>query len=179
VSHVAGLDFGTFRSCSVTAGEVQSPPSEDLTAKATRKQKGDLAELVVASDLRRRGCTIAIPFGEDSDYDLVVDHGGALERVQVKYVESDGKAINVHCRSQSLTNGKVRRVKRYTKSMIEWLAVYDRTTDCCYYIPASELGDGRRMLTLRLTPPGNSQRVGIRFARDYREPVVVHPALDT
>jgi hypothetical protein len=32
----------------------------------TRKQKGDLAELMVACDLRRRGYKLAIPYGEDS-----------------------------------------------------------------------------------------------------------------
>jgi hypothetical protein len=147
-------------------------------ACATRKQKGDLAELKVACDLRERGYRIAIPFGEESDYDLVIDRDGALERVQVKYVESDEKIILVVCRSNSLTNGKVRRIKRYTKATIDWLAVYDRTTDACYYVPASELGDGRDMLTLRLSPPRNSQRVGIRFAADYQALEPRQPSLN-
>jgi hypothetical protein len=119
----------------------------------TRKQKGDLAELKVACDLRRRGYGIAIPFGEESDYDLVVDRDGKLERVQVKHADSGGEVISVQCYSNSLTNGKVRTVKRYTAATIDWLAVYDRGTDRCYYIPASELGNGRRELLLRLTPP--------------------------
>jgi hypothetical protein len=37
---------------------------------APLKQKGFLAELMVAADLRRRGYQISIPFGEDCDYDL-------------------------------------------------------------------------------------------------------------
>jgi PD-(D/E)XK endonuclease len=138
-------------------------------SEPTRKEKGDLAELMVACDLRLRGCRIAIPFGEESDYDLVVDREGRLERVQVKYVESDGRIITVQCRSNSLTNGKVRRIKRYTPAMIDWIAVYDRTTDACYYVPASELGDGRDTLTLRLARPLNGQRAGIHFADNYRE----------
>jgi hypothetical protein len=135
----------------------------------TRKQKGDLAELMVACDLRRRGYKIAIPFGEESDYDLVIDLEGVLERVQVKYTESDGRTISVWCKSNSLTNGKVRRVKRYTRATIDWLAVYDRTTDDCFYVPASELGEGRDVVTLRLAEPRNHQRIGIRFADDYRD----------
>jgi hypothetical protein len=35
------------------------------------KGKGDLAELMVATDLLRRGHKIAIPYGEDCDFDLV------------------------------------------------------------------------------------------------------------
>ena len=56
---------------------------------ASLKQKGDLAELKVAADLIARGCRLSIPFGEDSDYDLIADFEGILHRVQVKYTESD------------------------------------------------------------------------------------------
>jgi hypothetical protein len=37
---------------------------------APLKTKGDLAELMVAADLMRRGYKIALPYGEDWDYDL-------------------------------------------------------------------------------------------------------------
>ena len=137
----------------------------------SRKQKGDVAELKVACDLRDRGYRIAIPFGEESDYDLIIDRDGLLERVQVKYTESDGVVIEVNCRSNSLTNGKVRCVKRYTSAMIDWLAVYDRTSDRCYYIPSSELGDGRDHFSLRLKAPRNFQRAGIHFAEHYLDPI--------
>jgi hypothetical protein len=107
---------------------------------ASLKTKGDLAELMVASDLVRRGYRIAIPYGEDSDYDLIVDRYGALERVQVKYTESDGDVITVRCRSHSLTNGKVRQVKRYTAAMIDWLAVYTgRATAATTYRQVSSM----------------------------------------
>ncbi len=39
---------------------------------APLKQKGDLAEMMVAADLLRRGHRIAFPHGEDWDYDLIV-----------------------------------------------------------------------------------------------------------
>ena len=134
---------------------------------APLKAKGDLAEIMVAADLLRRGYKIAIPYGEDWDYDLIVCRDGRLERVQCKYAASDGRVISVRCYSQSLTNGKVRAVKRYTAAIVEWIAVYDLTTNQCYYIPASELGDGRMELSLRLSPARNSQRVGIHDATDY------------
>jgi Holliday junction resolvase-like predicted endonuclease len=134
---------------------------------ASTKTKGDLAELMVAADLRRKGYKVAIPFGEDWDYDLIIERDGNLERVQVKYAESDGVVLTVRCWSSSLTNGKVRHIKRYTAAMIEWLAVYDRFTDRCCYIPAAELGEGRSIMHLRLSPTLNGQRAGINFADDY------------
>ncbi|HVE68654.1 MAG TPA: group I intron-associated PD-(D/E)XK endonuclease [Solirubrobacteraceae bacterium] len=134
---------------------------------AALKQKGDLAELMVAADIVRQGHRIALPWGEDNDYDLIVDRDGHLERVQVKHARSDGTTIVVRCRSHSLTNGRVRRTKHYTAATIDWLAVYDATTAQCYYVPASELGEGRSMIHLRLRPTARNRR-DTRHAAEYR-----------
>jgi hypothetical protein len=131
------------------------------------KKKGDLAEMRVAADLLSRGFRIAIPFGEDCDYDLIADTGGDLHRIQVKFTQSDGRVLTVRCGSHSLTNGKVRRTKQYTADTIDWIAVYDRTSNRCYYVSAGELGTGRVRLHLRLQDTRNGQRKGIRFAGDY------------
>ena len=137
---------------------------------APLKRKGDLAELKVAADLVDRGCHLSFPYGEDCDYDLIADRNGVLHRVQVKYTESDGKVIGVRCMSHSLTNGKIRQTKHYTAEIIDWIAVYDRTSDRCYYFPARELGAGKSYLHLRLTPARNGQRIGIRDAAEYTDP---------
>ncbi|HEX5375601.1 MAG TPA: group I intron-associated PD-(D/E)XK endonuclease [Solirubrobacterales bacterium] len=108
---------------------------------AWRKRKGDLAEMKVAADLLDRGCQLSIPFGEDCDYDLIADAGSVLHRIQVKYTESEGQVIVVRCRSHSLTKGKIRQTKHYTAETIDWIAVYDRTTDRCYYCPARSSGE--------------------------------------
>jgi hypothetical protein len=135
---------------------------------APTKAKGDLAELKVAADLVAKGYGVSLPFGEDSDYDLIVDRDGELERVQVKYASSKRGVIAVNCRSHSWTNGKVRRTKRYTPAMIDWIAVYDPSEDRCYYVPSNELGpSGRAELCLRVTPARNGQQIGVRYARDY------------
>ena len=122
---------------------------------------------MIAADLIRRGYRIAIPYGEDSNFDLILCRDEQLERVQCKYTRSDGIVITVRTRSHSLTNGRVRATKRYTASMIEWLAVYDATTERCYYVPATELGEGMNMMHLRLVATRNNQRSRIRMASDY------------
>ena len=135
---------------------------------APLKQKGDLAELMVAADLRRRGYQISIPFGEDCDYDLVVDRGGKLERIQVKYATSDGARVLVRCRSHSLTNGKVRATKHYTAKTVDWIAVWESTSGVIYYVPSSVF-DGFTDLTLRTAPTRNNQVLHIRHAADFLE----------
>ena len=136
---------------------------------APLKTKGDTAEMMVAADLVKRGYRIAFPYGEDSDYDLIVERGGRLERIQVKYTESRNNVVSVRCQSHSLTNGKIRRTKHYTAETIEWLAVYDRVTSCCYYVPAAELGGGRSEMSLRLAPTLSGRKLGINWASDYLE----------
>jgi len=136
---------------------------------APLKQKGDLAELMVAAGLRRRGHKIAIPYGEDWDYDLIVCRDGVLERVQVKYAASRNGVLAVPCRSHSLTNGRIRATKRYTAATVDWIAAYDATTNRCFYVPAAELGDGRVGVSLRFAPARNNQRLGVRWAEDYRD----------
>lgn len=136
---------------------------------ASLKTKGDLAELKVAADLASRGCKLSFPYGEDCDYDLIADCEGELHRVQVKYAASDGKVIALRCMSHSLTNGRVRQTKHYTDEMIDWIAVFDRTTDRCFYVHASELGAGRSVLHLRLSSALNNQQRRIRNASDYEQ----------
>ncbi len=140
-----------------------------LESVAETKRKGDLAELRIASDLLRQGHRVAIPFGEDWDYDLVLCRHQRFERVQVKYTESDGEVVHVRCRSHSLTGGRVRAVKHYTAAMVDWIAVYDQTVDACFYVPSRYLGNGRATLSLRLVPARNGQRAGINMARDFAD----------
>jgi hypothetical protein len=124
---------------------------------------------MIAADLVRRGYKIAIPYGEDWDYDLIVCRDEELERVQCKHTQSRGEVVVVKCFSHSLTSGRIRATKRYTAATIDWLAVYDVTTDRCYYVPAAELGNGMSSMHLRVAPTRNNQTSGIRPADDYLE----------
>jgi PD-(D/E)XK endonuclease len=139
---------------------------------APLKLKGDRAEIEVARDLIRRGFRIAIPYGEDWDFDLIFQRPGseALERVQVKHSKPRGSVIPVRTRSSSLTNGKVRKVKRYTATTIDWIAAFDPVSERCFYLAAAELGDGRDEISLRLSPTKNRQVKGVRYAEDYVDP---------
>lgn len=130
---------------------------------AETKRKGDIGEAMVMADVLRRGYKVAIPVGEDWSYDLIVLRDNKLDRIQCKYTESDGSVITVMCQSRNNWN-----TKKYTSEMIDWLAVYDKITDTCYYISSKLLKkNGQSMLKLRLTPTKNNQRKGILWAKDF------------
>ena len=69
---------------------------------AALKKKGDLAELKIAADLMERGYGIAVPWGEDCDFDLIAYRDDELHRVQVKHARSDGRVVpvQVHFRTR-------------------------------------------------------------------------------
>jgi hypothetical protein len=120
---------------------------------APLKQKGDLAELKVAADLAERGCSISFPFGEDCDYDLIADLDGQIHRIQVKYTESDGRIINVRCRSHSLTNGKIRRTKQYTAETVDWIASTTEPQITATTFPPQSWARGGACSTFAWFPP--------------------------
>lgn len=129
---------------------------------AITKTKGDLGEALIMADILRRGYRVALPVGEDWRYDLIVLRGKLFERVQCKYTESKNGVISVICR-----NCNHRSVKKYNSSEVDWIACYDNTTNKCYYIPSSFLGDGRAVISLRLTPPKNNQQKNVLYAKEF------------
>lgn len=127
--------------------------------------KGSYAEARITAELLKRGYAVSIPLSHETRYDLILDREGHLEKVQCKYTESDGKVIQVRCKSG---NG---RDLKYKRDEIHWLAVFDATTELCLFIPSTELGEeGRRAIFLRLEPPANNQNDGINWAYRYVEP---------
>ena len=130
---------------------------------AIKKTQGDLGEAIIMAEAVKRGYKVAIPMGEDWRYDLIVVRNNKLERVQCKYTKSNGRVVTARCCSFNNWN-----TVRYGSSDIDWLAVYDQTTNQCYFIPAGLLGEkGRTTISLRLAPTKNKQHKKILWAKDY------------
>jgi PD-(D/E)XK endonuclease len=62
-----------------------------LKQKNTRRQ-GDVGVAMAIAFFTKRGDIVSIPLGEPPDYDLVVDIGGVLKRVQVKTTRRERKS---------------------------------------------------------------------------------------
>lgn len=132
---------------------------------AETKRKGDAGQAVIMARIMLDGYKVAIPVGEDWRFDIIVLKDGKLLRVQCKYVTSDGNTLCVPCRSSNNWS-----VKRYTRHEIDWIVVYDSTTDRCFYIPSTMLGEsGRATINLRLKPAKNGQTKAVHWARDYEK----------
>lgn len=129
---------------------------------AITKLKGDIGTTAILADLTKRGILISIPFGDNAPFDLIAYRSGKFERIQCKYTESSNGFVSVKCRS---TNGRIDH--KYTADEVDWIAVYDKNTDSCYYVPSSVFS-GMTQINLRVDNP-KYQREKIRYARNFLE----------
>jgi len=126
---------------------------------SVNKQKGNIAEMKVAMECIQRGYKVALPFGDNWEVDLVVFRKGRLERVQVKYVESDGEKIQFVFTSPQ-------RNYMYSKDNIDWMAIYDATTDQCYFLKMTQVKNGTKGFSVRLKSTKNRQ---MKYSRSFNE----------
>lgn len=124
--------------------------------------KGNIAEAAWVSFFTRCGDVVLLPFGGGARYDLAVDRGNGLERVQVKTARRRGEVLRIPTcsvmpdRSQS---------KRYTAEEIDLLAAYWPEEDRYFLIAVDDLPATE--INLRLNPAKNGQQAGIRDALAY------------
>ena len=112
------------------------------------KQQGDLGEADAIAVLTRLGGEVSVPLFSSPDYDLVVDFGDGLQRVQVKtsaFEKRPGVFGVVVCTSggNQSWSGLVRTFDRSRCDLLYVLVASERR----WLIPASAV-DARRQVTL-------------------------------
>jgi len=134
------------------------------------KQLGDLAEVTVMGAFLKLGFRVAIPYGENSRYDLVVDTGDRLLRTQVKTAQlcgwkDDRSCLRFHAYSHRFSGGKFAGREDY-RGVADIFAVFSPDTGQVYVLPIDNDNLPATDVWLRLTPARNGQRNGIRMAQD-------------
>jgi hypothetical protein len=125
--------------------------------------KGNLSEAVVLTAYARAGFLVSLPFGGGSAYDLIVDAGVRLLKVQVK-TGWRSKGCLLYKGRRRIRDSKQNGMRRYRIGEVDFFAVCDPNTDNIYVVPQTAMGlDG----CLRLEPVLNGQQKLIRWARDY------------
>ena len=88
----------------------------------TTQRKGDIAVSMAICRFTSMGFDVAIPFTESAPYDLVVDTGDKLVRVQVRYSGVREVALR---RIHSNSKGYV--VKKTKLNAYDWLYIFKNT----------------------------------------------------
>jgi len=114
------------------------------------KDVGDRSTLAIMAALREQGFALLVPFGENTRYDLVIDDGRRLSRVQCKTGRLRNGAVRFKACSVSAHHRRPATIRDYL-GQIDFFAVYCPETSG----------------SLRVDPTRNNQRKYIRFAADY------------
>ena len=109
----------------------------------TTQRKGDIATSRAIATFTSIGFDVSIPLTESAAYDLIVDNGHQLARVQCKFANDRRRQVDLR-RIHSNASGYV--VKRATEGSYDWLYILDGS-DSEYLI--KECLAGRRSVTLR------------------------------
>lgn len=128
-------------------------------------RKGAVAEGEISTALIRLDLIVMRPLCEGGRYDLVVDVGGRLLRLQCKWASRHGDVLLARCSTSRHTPAGY-LITTYSSDEIDAIAAYAPDTDRCYLIPIREVA-GCRSISLRLVPTRNNQADGVRWARDY------------
>jgi hypothetical protein len=122
---------------------------------------GNKTEAMVLAALVQVGYNPLIPFGGGHPYDIALDDGGKLLRIQCK----TGRLLKegaiffptaIWCRNLSY---------RSYRGDVDLFGVYCAATGQVYLVPIADVPE--KAASLRVVPPRNGQTRGIRWAKDY------------
>jgi hypothetical protein len=115
----------------------------------TRKQRGEMAEAAFLTKAAELGLRVAKPWGESSRYDLIVDNGKKLLRVQVKSAHRAGEYGGYTFHAHGNTT------RAYRSSEIDLLAAYVVPAEAWYLFPVDEF---RKYKSMKLFPASRRRR---------------------
>jgi hypothetical protein len=114
---------------------------------ADQKERGEWVELLFMANAARRGLKVARPHGDSARYDVIVEGGGKLLRVQVKSTLFNRNGC-YECLCFWSRVGKKRESQAYSEEQIDLVAAYVVPEDAWFLIPAKDL----KTKTLYLPP---------------------------
>lgn len=122
-------------------------------------KQGNISEAVVLARYLKAGFVVSTPFGVGAPYDMIVDAGSVLLRVQVKTGRLRNGVIEFEtrrARSRTVRNA-------YKESEVDYFVIYCPELDKAYAMKAGGGVFGK----LRAQPTGNHQQMFVKWAEDH------------
>jgi PD-(D/E)XK endonuclease len=130
------------------------------------KDIGDRSTLAIMLVLRHLGLDILVPFGENMRYDLAIDDGSRLRRLQCKTGRLRKGAVVFAVSSSYGHHRNPSTARRDYRGQVDAFAVYCPETTGVYLVPIADLA-ARTQARLRVDRPRNNQTKAIRYAAEY------------
>lgn len=131
--------------------------------KETTYDKGNMSEAIVMAAYLEAGFTVSVPFGSGAPYDLIVDTGARLCKIQVK-TGWLRKGCIIYKGQRRIREAHPYATRPYTEAEVDYFVIYYPAGKSLYAVPSrTRCGDG----CLRITPVLNGQAKLVRWAKDY------------
>jgi len=130
------------------------------------KEVGDRTTLAVMLALKGLGYQISVPFGENTRYDLIVDDGHRLQRVQCKTGRLRRGVVSFRTASSYAHHPNPKPRQRHYRGQVDSFAVHCPENGGVYLVPIDVLPGVAAYL--RVEPTANGQRKLVRKASTYQ-----------
>jgi hypothetical protein len=131
------------------------------------KDVGDRTTLAVMLALTEAGFDVLVPFSENVRYDLVIDDGKKLARIQCKTGRLSKGAVIFRTASSYYHHPHPRMPSKHYHREVDFFGVYCRQTAGVYLVPIDQLPT-QWSAALRITPARNNQAQGVRLASRFQ-----------
>lgn len=128
------------------------------------KSLGNKAEIVIISEFVKSDIPVAIPFGQNEPYDLVIETKDGFKSVQVKHGTYKNGCVVADIRHRI---GFSKRMYSTYDGKVDYIAVWCEELNTSYLLNINEC-QGKTYLYLRIDKPKNNSCIStIVWAKDY------------
>lgn len=114
------------------------------------KGKGEATEAAVVADLKCHGVGVLTPFGDNLRYDIAVDTGNSILKVQCKTGRLDDDVVKFQTNSSANHTNQGKKESYHGDA--NWFMVYCHELDDLYCVPVEETGSSS--MSLRVSGEG-------------------------
>lgn len=125
---------------------------------------GIVTELQVAQKFIELGYAVSVPYGNNNRYDMIVDTGKNLYRIQVKHASlNDNGSYTVYTANSVSTTTK-REIKYYTQEQIDYIVTIIENQ--LVVIPVEEIQNSKQKI-FRTVLPSQGQTAKCNLISNY------------
>ncbi|RWZ87176.1 MAG: hypothetical protein EO766_11595 [Hydrotalea sp. AMD] len=139
---------------------------------SVNKKQGNLGVARAIYEYTKMGYTVLVPLSDSDKYDLVIDDGVMLKRVQVKTSRCKAKSYKSYTKtgyqvnlSTKGGNSTINTIRCREKSDYDILFVLLETGDC-WSIPTEALGEAKHSIIVGATGP-NAKYTEYKICKGY------------
>ena len=126
--------------------------------------RGEVAEMMAVAELVRRGYIVSRLLTNGAAYELLVDDGRSVLKVQVKRTSVDRENDSVRIQLSSSKYHRGRAGVSY-EGRVDLILAVDCEANAFYVVSGDDLGQWE--IRLRTKPARNNQTVRVRLAADH------------